>query len=51
MASWVDSQIHPLVAKCVVRDILDVIDPRDREYFRRSREKRFQMRLRRSCKR
>ena len=32
VSSWVDSQIHPLVAKCVVRDILDVIDPNDREY-------------------
>ena len=45
MASWVDSQIHPLVAKCVVRDILDVIDPIDRDYFRRSREERFEMSL------
>ena len=45
VASWVDSQVHPLVAKCVVRDILDVIDPNDREYFRRSREARFGMSL------
>ena len=30
VSSWVDSQIHPLVAKCVMRDILDVIDPNDR---------------------
>jgi len=45
VSSWVDSQIHPLVAKCVVRDILDVIDPNDREYFRRSREERFGMSL------
>ncbi|MBH68832.1 MAG: beta-aryl ether-cleaving protein [Rhodospirillaceae bacterium] len=45
IASWVDSQIHPLIAQCVVRDILDVIDPADREYFRASREKRFGMPL------
>lgn len=45
IASWVDSQIHPLVAKCVVRDILDVIEPSDRSYFRESREKRFGMTL------
>ena len=43
VSSWVDSQIHPLIAKCVVKDILDVIDPNDREYFRRSREERFGM--------
>ena len=45
VSSWVDSQVHPLIAKCVVRDILDVIDPNDREYFRRSREHRFGMSL------
>ena len=43
VSSWVDSQIHPLIAKCVVKDILDVIDPNDRGYFRRSREERFGM--------
>mgnify|MGYP001158498268 FL=1 len=45
VSSWVDSQVHPLIAKCVVRDIIDVIDPSDREYFRRSREHRFGMSL------
>tara|TARA_B100000212_G_scaffold96152_1_gene70631 strand:+ start:7213 stop:7905 length:693 start_codon:yes stop_codon:yes gene_type:complete len=45
VSSWVDSQVHPLIAKCVVRDIIDVIDPNDREYFRRSREHRFGMSL------
>ena len=45
IASWVDSQVHPLIAQCVVRDILDVIDPADHEYFRASREKRFGMPL------
>lgn len=45
VSSWVDNQVHPLIAKCVVRDILDVIDPNDRDYFRRSREHRFGMSL------
>ena len=41
ISSWVDSQVHPLIARCVVRDILDVISPSEHEYFRKSREKRF----------
>ncbi len=41
ISSWVDSQLHPLIARCVVRDILDVISPSEHEYFRKSREKRF----------
>ena len=45
ISSWVDSQLHPLIARCVVRDILDVISPSEHEYFRSSREKRFGKRL------
>ena len=45
IASWVDSQIHPLIAKCVVRDLLDILSPPDQAYFRKSREKRFGMSL------
>jgi glutathione S-transferase len=45
ISSWVDSQIHPLIAKCVVRDILDIISASDQAYFRKSREKRFGMSL------
>ena len=41
ISSWVDSQLHPLIARCVVRDILNVISPSEHEYFRTSREKRF----------
>ena len=41
ISSWVDSQLHPLIARCVVRDILNVINPSEHEYFRTSREKRF----------
>ena len=45
ISSWVDSQLHPLIARCVVRDILDGISPSEHEYFRKSREKRFGKRL------
>ena len=45
ISSWVDSQLHPLIARCVVRDILNVISPSEHEYFRKSREKRFGKRL------
>ena len=41
IAAWTDSQLHPLVARCVVSDIPAVLDPADLEYFRRSREARF----------
>ena len=44
-AAWADSQLHPLIARCVVADILAVIDPEDHAYFRASREKRFGMPL------
>ena len=40
-AAWTDSQLHPLIARCVVCDIPVVLDPADHAYFRRSREARF----------
>lgn len=42
---WADSILHPWIARMVVRDILDVIRPEDRAYFRESRERRFGMTL------
>lgn len=45
VAAYVDSQIHPLVARCVVADIPKVIHADDQAYFRESREKRFGMTL------
>ena len=45
VAAYVDSQIHPLVARCVVADIPNVIHDDDQAYFRASREKRFGMPL------
>jgi glutathione S-transferase len=43
--AWADSILLPGIARLIVRDILDVLDPRDGEYFRRSREERFGMPL------
>jgi glutathione S-transferase len=43
--SWADSVMLGGIARLIVRDILDVIDPKDREYFRQSREARFGMTL------
>lgn len=39
--AWADSVLVGGIARLIVRDLLDVIDPKDREYFRRSREARF----------
>ena len=43
--SWADSTLLPAIAPMIVRDIFDVIDARDRDYFRQSREARFGMTL------
>jgi hypothetical protein len=45
VAAYTDSQLHPLVARCVVRDILEVIPEQEHAYFRADREKRFGMAL------
>jgi len=39
--AWADSAVHPLIARLVLRDILDVVAPQDRDYFRTSRERAF----------
>ncbi len=39
--AWADSVLVAGIARFIVRDILDVIDPNDRDYFRSSREARF----------
>ena len=41
IGAWTDSVVHLAVARCVVKDIHDVIAPADQPYFRESREKRF----------
>ncbi|MFO1028244.1 MAG: glutathione S-transferase family protein [Acetobacteraceae bacterium] len=39
--AWADSVLVGGIARFIVRDLLDVIDPRDKAYFRSSREQRF----------
>ena len=41
MKHWTETQLHPLVARMIVIDILDRLDERDRPYFRESREQRW----------
>jgi glutathione S-transferase len=38
---WADSVMLGGIARLIVRDLLDVVDPKDRTYFRESREARF----------
>jgi glutathione S-transferase len=38
---WADGRLMPVIAPFIVRDLLDAIDPKDRDYFRSSREARF----------
>jgi glutathione S-transferase len=39
--AWADSVLVGGIARFIVRDLVDVIDPKDRDYFRSSREARF----------
>ena len=39
--AWSDSVLLPAVARIILLEIHDCLDPRDRKYFRASREKRF----------
>src|ERR1700742_2327529 len=43
--AWADSVLLPGIARLIVRDLLDIIDAKDRAYFRESREARFGMTL------
>jgi glutathione S-transferase len=43
--AWADSVMLGGIARLIVRDVLDVVDARDRGYFRNSREARFAMSL------
>ncbi len=45
IGAWADSTVHLGVAKLVLKDIWEVLDPKDQPYFRESREKRFGMSL------
>lgn len=39
--AWADSVVMPAIAPLIIRDLFDIIDPRDRPYFRENREARF----------
>jgi len=39
--AWADSVLLSGIARFIVRDLLDIVDPKDRDYFRSSRESRF----------
>ena len=43
--AWADSVLVGGIARFIVRDLIDVIDPKDHAYFRSSREARFGMTL------
>jgi glutathione S-transferase len=43
--AWVDGVMLGGIARLIVRDLLDVVAPQDRAYFRESREARFGMTL------
>jgi glutathione S-transferase len=45
VANWTATILHAGIARCIMADILEVLDERDRDYFRTSREKRFGMTL------
>jgi len=38
---WADTILHPPMARLILRDVFDRIHPKDRTYFRQSREERF----------
>ena len=42
---WADMQFNPSVAKCIVADLVEVLDPADVNYFRETREARFGRKL------
>ncbi len=41
--AWADGVMLGAIARLIVRDLLDVVAPQDRGYFRESREARFGM--------
>jgi glutathione S-transferase len=38
---WTDTQLQPVLARCIIKDIYDHLDPADKDYFRSSREARY----------
>lgn len=38
---WAETQLHPMLSRMILRDLLDRVAERDRAYFRQSREQRW----------
>ena len=36
---WAEGQLHPALVRLIIVDILNILDPKDKNYFRESREK------------
>lgn len=45
IALWGETVVHPILVKSIILRIQAAVHPKDREYFRQSREKRFAMSL------
>jgi glutathione S-transferase len=43
--AWADGVMGPAIARLIIRDVFDILDSKDRAYFRKSREERFGMKL------
>ncbi len=43
--AWTDSVLNPAVSRFIIRDVLDVLESKDKAYFRKSREERYGARL------
>jgi glutathione S-transferase len=46
---WAEGQLHPALVRLIVADIVKILDPRDVDYFRDSREKALGARLEDYC--
>jgi len=45
IANWTVAVVHAGIARLIVADLLEILDAKDRDYFRKSREARFGMTL------
>jgi glutathione S-transferase len=49
IGNWTDMVLHPGIGRLIMLDLFEHIDPKDRSYFRSSREARFGMTLEAFC--
>ena len=47
--AWTDTVVQPGISRLIVRDILDIVAAKDRDYFRTSREQRYGVTLEAVC--